>query len=104
MEFEDGLSAEEKKYYVTKYNNVNMVADNHVHCTCCNLHIGTAPNAEKLIRMHPVLNVTQCIKCFRFYNSGEFDKGEDGSELYCRWCGQGKNIISHTLKTQTFSY
>lgn len=89
MEFEDGTTSAERQHYVRLYTNVNLVADKRIHCTCCNTHIGTAPAAEKMVYMHPVLRVTQCVKCYKFYNSGEFDKGEDGSELYCRWCGQG---------------
>lgn len=98
MQFEEDTTKEERDFFVSKYYNVNLVADDHTHCTCCNMHIGTAPANEKTIRMHPILRVTQCIKCFRFYNSGEFDKGEDGSELYCRWCGQGKLQIFFLFK------
>lgn len=64
-----------------------------LHCTACNDHLGSAPNMQYKRYIHPLLKVLQCKKCFDFYGSGEFDKDEDGSELYCRWCGQGGKVL-----------
>lgn len=60
-----------------------------IHCTGCDKHMGSAPNEYENRFQHPILKVLLCAKCFQFYCSGEFEKGEDGSELYCRWCGEG---------------
>lgn len=64
-----------------------------MHCSSCNCHLGTAPLNQDNRYIHPLLNVLVCKNCYEFYCSGDFEKDEDGSELYCRWCGQGGKVM-----------
>lgn len=64
-----------------------------LHCTACNVHLGSAPIGHFNRYIHPLLKVLLCKHCYEFYCSGEFDKDEDGSEMYCRWCGQGGKVM-----------
>lgn len=71
----------------------NPVQFTKVHCTACNVHLGSALDGQGNRFVHPLLKVLICKNCYHFYTSGEFEKDEDGSELYCRWCGQGGQVM-----------
>lgn len=74
------------------FSELNTIVHMKIHCTACDRHLGLIPKNKSQIKTHPMLRTLMCQNCHSFYNSGEFEKGEDGSELYCRWCGQGGQV------------
>ncbi|XP_074025973.1 uncharacterized protein isoform X2 [Leptinotarsa decemlineata] len=87
------LTEEEHKLREQTYGAKNPVQYTKIHCTACNVHLGSALDGQGNRFVHPLLKVLICKKCYHFYTSGEFEKDEDGSELYCRWCGQGGQVM-----------
>ncbi|XP_060531402.1 uncharacterized protein LOC132705017 [Cylas formicarius] len=87
------LTAEEMALRSQMYGKDNPVQNTKIHCTACNVHLGSALNGQNNRFVHPLLKVLICKNCYHFYTSGEFEKDEDGSELYCRWCGQGGEVL-----------
>lgn len=74
LRFSEKSSEADKKFFRQKYAKVDAVAVEKLHCTTCDMHIGTAPISEKIVRTHMILSVTQCNKCFAFYVSRGFPK------------------------------
>ncbi|XP_049696881.2 transcriptional regulator ATRX [Helicoverpa armigera] len=91
-DFDDDIAEDERNYYRTIFKDINQIKGMRLHCTACDRHLGCAPRNEVRMRAHPMLRTLVCHNCHVFYNSGEFEKGDDGSELYCRWCGQGGQV------------
>ncbi|XP_063374642.1 uncharacterized protein LOC134662368 [Cydia amplana] len=92
VDFDEDIPEDERKYYTSKFQDLNTVANHRMHCTSCDRHLGCSASNDGRMRMHPMLRTLVCNTCYAFYNSGEFEKGDDGSELYCRWCGQGGQV------------
>ncbi|CAB3228357.1 unnamed protein product [Arctia plantaginis] len=90
-DFDEDVSEEERTFYKNKFKDLNDVKHCRLHCTSCDRHMGCSARNERM-RSHPLLRTLVCNSCHTFYNSGEFEKGDDGSELYCRWCGQGGQV------------
>uniref|UniRef100_A0A1B6DG50 PHD-type domain-containing protein n=2 Tax=Clastoptera arizonana TaxID=38151 RepID=A0A1B6DG50_9HEMI len=74
-------------------NSIDAIKLFKLHCTVCDKHIGLAPSTiDNVMRIHKDLNVIMCFKCYNFYGAGNFPI-EEGSEIYCQWCGQGGTIF-----------
>lgn len=57
----------DKEFFRQRFPQINTIVDERVHCSTCDAHIGTAPMAEKTLRTHLLLSVSQCNKCYAFY-------------------------------------
>jgi transcriptional regulator ATRX len=73
-----------------------------LHCTVCDCHIGCTPEATFNMSFHKVLRVLICKDCETFYGNGDFPCGDDGSETFCRWCGQGGQLYCCSVCPNVF--
>ena len=51
---------------------------------------------------HPLLGVVMCKQCSNYYDDGDWVKDEEGFDTFCRWCGQGGDIILCDKCTHAF--
>ena len=72
-------------------------AQAQVPCTACDsgtLGKVAQKRQSKKRRVHPLLDVPVCSGCLACYESGEFLVSEDDRhEIYCRWCGDGGDLV-----------
>jgi len=92
QEFYANVSEEEKKYYEEHAPDPDSVEDMNIHCTACNDQVNH--HVRNNISRHPHLGVPICRKCKSFYeDEGEWEKDDQGSDCYCRWCANGGEMI-----------
>ncbi|XP_043284482.1 transcriptional regulator ATRX [Venturia canescens] len=75
-----------------------------LHCTACDVHIGSAPSSAHNMHEHPVLHVLLCTACRNFYGDGTFEQGDDATDMFCRWCANGGNLYCCSYCSNTFCY
>jgi len=93
--FFDSVSDEEKQFYEENGPTVDSVETMNIQCTACWKQVNH--HVMNNIMRHPLLGVAVCRNCRYFYegddNSDEWEKDEEGSDLYCRWCAQGGEVV-----------
>lgn len=97
MELANGVSMEEmdarsKFFDMNKTSSRYILSRTYSHCTICDAHVPIIVNKSNYMG-HPILKMLVCKSCFDFYGDGNFDRGEDGVDLYCRWCAEGGKLF-----------
>lgn len=86
------VSTSEKKYRKELFPDVREIKNKNLLCTSCGSSVKDLITKGKPI-IHPFLETLLCEKCHSFYGDGHFSVDEDGSDKYCRWCGQGGTLF-----------
>ncbi|XP_011336286.2 uncharacterized protein LOC105278707 isoform X2 [Ooceraea biroi] len=102
------ISQEESSFYKLlfneRFNDIASVRFCRIHCTACNVHIGSAPAQIHNMFEHPMLHTLLCAKCREFYGNGTFEQGDDATDMFCRWCANGGNLYCCSYCSNTFCY
>ncbi|XP_034952623.1 uncharacterized protein ADD1 [Chelonus insularis] len=83
-------------------NDIAQVRFRRLHCTACDAHIGSAPFDAENMHEHPILKTLLCSSCRIFYGDGEFEQGDDATDMFCRWCANGGNLYCCSYCSNTF--
>ncbi|KYM94334.1 PREDICTED: uncharacterized protein LOC108781410 [Cyphomyrmex costatus] len=99
------FSQEESNYHKLMFgNDIATVRFRRIHCTACDIHIGSAPSQVYNMFEHPVLRTLLCTNCREFYGDGCFEQGDDATDMFCRWCANGGNLYCCSYCSNTFCY
>ncbi|EFN66329.1 Transcriptional regulator ATRX [Camponotus floridanus] len=99
------ISQEESNFYKLMFkNDISSVRYRRLHCTACDMHIGSAPAQIDNMFEHPVLRTLLCANCREFYGDGSFEQGDDATDMFCRWCANGGNLYCCSYCSNTFCY
>ncbi|XP_078039144.1 uncharacterized protein LOC144471192 [Augochlora pura] len=99
------MSQEEANYYKIMFgSDISVVRFRKLHCTACDVHIGSAPGDANNMFEHPTLRTLLCAKCREFYGDGTFEQGDDATDMFCRWCANGGNLYCCSFCSNTFCY
>lgn len=89
----------ELQRYIAKYSVVTIF---RLHCTSCGVHIkSTLYTVDGSFKLHRFLRVLVCHKCAEYYGNGIFPI-EEGSEIYCLWCGNGGKLYCCSTCPKSF--
>ena len=78
-----------KKRPTARPGFVNVIAP---ECTSCGSDVILRPFQRRML-IHPYLKTAVCRQCHEFYHSDTFGIDEEGSQIYCIWCGEGGELI-----------
>jgi len=91
-EFYENVSEEEKAFYAESGVDPESIEAMSICCTACTKQVNH--HQTNSIQRHPVLGVPVCRHCKYFYeDDGEWEKDENGSDSYCRWCANGGEML-----------
>jgi len=89
-------TAEELRYRALKpIKNEHLMKDfaSKIKCTRCLKDLTKDISLGKTVPVHPLLKTFFCLPCREYYFTGDFSADDDEDEKYCRWCGDGGDLL-----------
>jgi len=99
--FFENISQDEKDFYAEEGQKPEDIGEMSIQCTACWKQVNH--HVKNSIARHPMLGVPICRECYKFYGEEEdWEKDDEGWDIYCRWCANGGDLICCDSCTNAF--